>query len=144
MLTLESVTPENWRAKLAVKEEQKHYVAAPAVILARAYAFRECGSRACMICLDGEPIGMGLYYDYEDEHQYIFSELLIDERYQGHGYGEAAARMMLDEMRCDGRYPEAILCYIEGNEAACRMYEKLGFRHTGEVDEDEVIMKIVL
>lgn len=144
MLTLEKITPENWRVKLTVKEEQKHWVASPAVILARAFAYREEGSQARMICLDGEEIGMCLYYDYDEGKQYIFSELMIDAHYQGHGYGEQASRMMLEEMRRDGKYPEAILCYIEGNEAAKQLYEKIGFVHTGEVDEDEVIMKIRL
>lgn len=144
MLTLEEIGPENWRTPLRLKESQKHHVAAPAVILARAFAYREHGSQAKMICLDGEEIGMCLYYDYEEGNQYVFSELLIDEAYQRRGFGEQAARMMLEEMRRDGRYPEAILCYIEDNEAARRLYEKLGFVHTGEVDEDEVIMKIRL
>ena len=33
-----------------------------------------------------------------------------------------------------------IFGYIEENEAARRLYEKLGFRETGEADGDEVVM----
>lgn len=43
-------------------------------------------------------------------------------------------------MRQDGKYPKVILCYIEGNEAARRLYEGLGFRETDR-DEDELIME---
>ena len=32
------------------------------------------------------------------------------------------------------------LCYIDGNDAARCMYEKLGFKLIGEADEDEIIM----
>ena len=44
-------------------------------------------------------------------------------------------------MRLHGKYDKAVLCYIEGDEAARNLYEKLGFRHTGEAYEDEIIME---
>ena len=40
--------------------------------------------------------------------------------------------------------PKVILCYIDGNEAARNMYEKLGFTLTGDRDEDEIIMEKAL
>ena len=43
-------------------------------------------------------------------------------------------------MRRDGRFPGVYLCYIEGNDAACRLYEQLGFARTGEDDGDELVM----
>ena len=60
------------------------------------------------------------------------------------GTSEAAARLALDEMRADGRYSQVSLCYVEGDEPARLLYEKLGFRHTGEVDSDEIIMVLDL
>ena len=36
------------------------------------------------------------------------------------------------------------LCYIDGDEAARQLYEKCGFTATGEVDEDEIIMRLTL
>lgn len=74
----------------------------------------------------------------------MFSPLLIDRRYQRRGYGFAAARAALDEMRADGRYSRVCLCYIEGDEAARLLYEKLGFRPTGEADGDEILMDLTL
>lgn len=47
-------------------------------------------------------------------------------------------------MESDGRYDKVILCYIDGNEAAKNMYEKLGFYLTGECDENEIMMEKVL
>ncbi len=43
-------------------------------------------------------------------------------------------------MRADGRWSQVCLCYIEGDEPARRLYEKLGFRPTGEADGDEIVM----
>ena len=39
---------------------------------------------------------------------------------------------------------KVILCYIDGNEAAKNMYEKLGFHLTGESDGNEIIMEKLL
>ena len=144
MIRLEPIGPDNWREKLEVREDQKRFVSNPDRILARAYAYRNLGGQARLI-LDGEaPVGMLLYHDWPEAGQYVFSELLIDWRYQRRGFGIAAARLALDEMRADGRYPKVCLCYIEGDEPARNLYEKLGFTHTGEVDEDEIIMELTL
>ena len=137
---LESVTPENWRMALAVSPEQEPFVADATTLLARAYAYREDG-RAVFIYADETPVGMALHYALPDFQAYDFSQLFIDARWQGRGYGRAAARLVLDEMKADGRYRACVLCYIEGNDEARRLYEKLGFTHTGEADGDEIIME---
>ena len=142
MIRLEPVGPGNWREPLEVFEEQKRFVSAPDRILARAYAYWEHRSQARLI-LDGDtPVGMLLWYDDPEAERYVFSQLLIDKRYQRRGFGMKAARLALDEMRADGRYSKVCLCYIEGDEPARKLYEKLGFVPTGEVDEDEIIMAL--
>ena len=72
----------------------------------------------------------------------MFSQLFSDQRYQGRSLGEQAALLTLDELRADGRFEQVCLCYVEGDDPARRLYEKLGFRPTGEVDGDEVIMAL--
>ena len=143
MITLETINESNWRIPLAVSEEQKQYVANSTTILARAYAYRESGSRAFLVCANDLPVGMGLYHDEPEMEAYIFSELFIDHRYQGRGYGKAATRLVLDELRRDGKYPRVVLCYIDGNEAARKLYESFGFAETDR-DEDEIIMELEL
>ena len=143
MVHLVDVGPDNWRLGLRVSESQKRYVADSAGILARAYAYRDFRSRAFVI-YDGDiPVGMGLYYDLPELGCYDFSQLFIDECYQGNGYGKAAAEKVLDEMRRDGRFSKVDLCYIEGNLAAKRLYEELGFVET-ERDGDEIVMEMEL
>ena len=43
-------------------------------------------------------------------------------------------------MKEEGRYSVVVLCYIEGNIAAKRLYENLGFTVVA-TDEDEIIMR---
>ena len=143
-LTLEPIHPGNWRIPLAVRDDQKHYVANVATILARAYAYREEGSAALYISLDGEPIGMLMYHDWDEGECYVLSQFFIDQRWQGQGYGYAAMQLLLAELRRDNRWHKVDLCYCEGDEPAMKLYEKCGFVHTGEVDEGEVIMRLEL
>lgn len=139
MIRLVDVNPDNWRLGLRVREDQEEYVANSTVLLARAFAYRNSRSRAIVIYDDETPVGMALYYDFEDS--YNFSQLFIDERYQGRGLGYKAAEMILNDMQADGVYDKVALCYIEGDEAAKQLYLKLGFYHTGEAEEDEIVME---
>lgn len=144
MIRFETITPDNWRLGLQVSEAQKHFVSDSARLLARAYAYRESRSRAYVIYNDDLPVGMALYYDCDELNAYDFSQLFIDERYQGNGFGLEAAKQILEMMKCDGKYDKVYLCYIDGNEAAKNMYEKVGFHLTGERDGDEIVMEKVL
>ena len=144
MIRLETVNPDNWRLRLKVSDAQKSFVADSATILARAYAYRESRSKAYVIYNDTLPVGMALYYDCAELNAYDLSQLFIDERYQGNGFGIEATKQILSKMKSDSKYDKVILCYIDGNEAARNMYEKLGFKLTGDRDEDEIIMEKAL
>ena len=74
---------------------------------------------------------------------YDFSQLFIDEQYQKKSYGKAAIKLVLDEMKQDGKYNKVVLCYIEDNEIAKKLYESFGFTETGR-DGDEIIMEMKL
>lgn len=144
MIRLEKITPDNWRLGLRVSDAQKSFVADSAGILARAYAYRESRSNAFIIYNDDTPVGMALYYDCEDFGAYDLSQFFIDERYQGKDYGFEAMELILDLMKNDGKYDRVELCYIEGNDAARKLYEKLGFSLTGDCEDDEIVMAKML
>lgn len=143
MIRLIDIDPGNWRSGLHVAESQKRYVANSSVMLARAYAYRKQRSRAFIICADETPVGMGLYYDLPDMACYDFSQIMIDERHQGKGYGKEAIKTVLDTMKADGKYNKVVLCYVEGNEIAKKLYESFGFVETDR-DEDEIMMELLL
>lgn len=144
MIRLEPVDPGNWRLGLRVAESQKRFVSDDMRLLARAYAYRNSRSNAYIIYNDDVPVGMALYYDCDELKAFDFSQIFIDERYQGKGFGTEASRQILKIMESDGKYDKVVLCYIDGNETAKNMYEKLGFHLTGEYDEDEIIMEKIL
>ena len=143
MIHLVDIDPSNWRLDLKVAESQKNYVASSAVMLARAYAYREQRSRAFVIYDIETPVGMGMYHDCPELDAYDLSQLFIDERYQGKGYGKASTKLVLDAMQQDGKYNKVVLCYIEGNDVAKKLYENFGFVEVDR-DEDEIIMELIL
>ncbi|MBR6524884.1 MAG: GNAT family N-acetyltransferase [Clostridia bacterium] len=143
MIHLVDIDESNWRIRLSVREDQKHFVANAAVLLARAYAYRNFNCRAFYVCDDDNYVGMGLYYDCPERNAYDMSQLFIDERYQGRGYGKAAMALCLREMRSAGRFDKVELCYVEGAETAKHLYEKLGFVEVDR-DGDEIIMAMKL
>lgn len=143
MLRLMDVDGDNCTLELKVSESQREYVLDSKGILARAYAYRNEGSRAFFICDGDTPVGMGLYCDYPELESYELNQFFIDERFQGRGYGRAATRLILEEMKRAGKYRSVVLWYVEGDEAAKRLYEHIGFSQMGRI-QDEIGMKIKL
>lgn len=143
MIHLVDIDPGNWRLGLRVADSQKNYVSDSYAMLARAYAYREQRSRAFVIYDNETPVGMGMYHDCPDLDAFDLSQIFIDERYQRKGYGKAATKLVLDAMKQDGKYSKAILCYIEGNNAAKDLYESFGSVEIDR-DEDEIIMELTL
>ena len=118
MIHLKEMTPENWRIPLRVSPQQEKHVANSMTLLARAYAYRHQRSVAYVVYEDELPVGMALYYDCPALNAYDFSQLFIDERYQGKGYGKEAAQLIIDRMKQERRFEKIVLCYVEGNEGA--------------------------
>ena len=87
---------------------------------------------------------MAMYYDIDEEKAYNFSQFFIDRRYQGNGFGYETSKQILRMMKEDGKFGKVVLCYVEGDDTARNLYEKLGFRHTGEAEDDEIIMEMSL
>lgn len=139
------ITPDNWRTfnALKVKKGQESFVAENVVILARAFAYRDYNSRVYAIYDEDLPIGLLMQRDYEENNkiQCILDQFMIGEEHQGKGYGKAAMKLWLSIIEKEEKYDSIILCYKEGDEIARNLYLSLGFQHTGEVDEDEIIMR---
>lgn len=47
----------------------------------------------------------------------------------------------METLRADGKYRKVVLCYIEGNQAAKRLYEGIGFIETDR-DGDEIVIEL--
>jgi Acetyltransferases, including N-acetylases of ribosomal proteins len=138
MVTLCEINPTNWREveKLEHGPHQGHFVSDGVEILARTYAFRALKAEAFGIMADGKIVGVVAFEELDDEPAcYALQELLIDVKYQGHGYGQEAVRLMLEKLQEKGKYPLVEISVNKENAAAIHVYKKLGFADTGHTDE---------
>ncbi|MBP3911354.1 MAG: GNAT family N-acetyltransferase [Niameybacter sp.] len=143
MIYLEEINKHNFRESFSLKvaETQKNFVATVPVALARAYVYRE-SAEALAVYHDHTMIGFVLIR--EQDNAYIIDQFMIDERYQGKGYGKEAMRIIIERLRTPRKRGKIILCYCEDDYIARNLYKALGFRNTGERDEDEIIMELIL
>ena len=139
MIKLTDITEDNWLevASLSVKDSQKDFLAPAVGILARGYVYRNCNGKVYAIENDGVIIGAALVREFtEDPLGYDLQQFMIDQRYQGMGYGSQALQLILDELRREGHYDHVEVCVKKDDKAAINLYKKHGFNDTGYIDPD--------
>ena len=160
MIRLEEINGKNvWGIlKLEVGENQKNFVAPNDVSIIEAYiAVTHHGKAFPFGIYDGDTpvgfcmIGFGADDDWEDapavaKDNYNLWRFMIDERYQGKGYGRAAMKLIMDYIGSEPCGPAEYcwLSYEPENEKAKALYASFGFRETGEFDGDEAIAVLKL
>ena len=75
---------------------------------------------------------------------YYLWRLLVDQRYQGRGYGSAALRLAVEHVctRADARV--LVTSVGQGPASPVGFYLRHGFRLTGEVHQGELVLEFVL
>jgi diamine N-acetyltransferase len=140
MVQFVTVNKDNWQecVKLPTSEEHARFVAPNVYSIAEAQ-FYPLTVKACCIYAGEEMVGFAMYGpEDDDETLFWIDRLMIAEGHRGKGYARAAMRLILDEARARG-FSRVGLSTSPGNVKAIRLYESLGFRATGEVDDNEEI-----
>ena len=90
---------------------------------------------------DGKPVGYVLYgLNYKHpETQGLIMRLMVDEKYQGKGYGKFAMQGVLNIFRGDEKVKNVVLSYVPDNIGAKGLYASLGFVETGEIFHGESV-----
>lgn len=149
-VTLREITAETVRAviRLSVAESQKGFVAPNATSLSQALFSEEAWYRA--VYLGDEPVGFVMLEDKSlrtpppDNPGIGVWRFMIDEKFQGRGIGRAALLLVIDHARSKGIFRTLELSYVPGPGCPEPFYLGLGFRHTGRVDEGEIILDLPL
>src|SRR5215467_1170121 len=157
-VTLEEITPDNHEAVLAVRVApgQEQFVGTVRHALADAVAYPEAMPWYRAVYASGDrderavPVGFVMIsWNVEPQPPEIIGpwflwKLIIDERYQGRGYGAAVIRQIADVVRAEGA-TELLTSYTPGDGGPGGFYERLGFVPTGELDQDgEIILRLGL
>jgi diamine N-acetyltransferase len=69
---------------------------------------------------------------------------MIDSRFQGQGVGRAALRQVIEHVQSKGLFKTLQLSYVPGPGCPEPFYLGIGFRHTGKLDGDEVVLEFPL
>lgn len=82
--------------------------------------------------------------DNEDpEDRYWLWRFMIDASFQGKGYGRAALKEIIRYFRECGAN-EITLSTKEENERALKLYQEAGFQRNGQMNEEEIVLKLYL
>lgn len=151
-VSLREITDENRRALLAVgvAPEQKRFVGTVAGALVDAQEVPEAKPWYRAIYVDDQPIGfVMLSWNVTPAPPRIIGpwflwKLLVDERHQRRGYGREAVRLVAEIVRANGG-AELLTSCVPGGDGPEPFYRRIGFRRTGEFDENgEVILALDL
>lgn len=145
-IQLKKVTRENWEEALELKvmDSQSRFVPAVAVSLAKVY-IKPDGENVTYLPFaiydHKKMIGfVMLAYEADTSDMYWINGFLIDEQYQGYGYGKAAlAKMQQWIVHTFPQCREIRLTVYGDNHVARKLYINYGFRPTGEILGEEDI-----
>ena len=129
---------------LKVAEDQKQYIASNEDSW-KAFKENEKVARPFAIYCDGKMVGFTMFAfdeEYEDPNdRYWLWRLMIDESLQGKGYGTAALKEIIQYFRNHGAN-NIRLSTKDTNTNALSMYRKAGFKDTGEMNDEEIILQL--
>jgi len=149
MLEVRAVTKENWKELIALKvrDDQKHFVASNLYSIAEAQFGEDLPGEGHWdmhpygMYVENAPVGfLMISYNFAySRFQGFIYRLMVDEKFQGKGYGKLGMRWILDTYRADERVRSIAISYEPENELARKLYASYGFVETGEMVDGEVL-----
>lgn len=139
---LENVTIDNFIevASLKLKVEQENFIASNALSLAQSKYQEECIPKAILV--HHNIVGFLMYCLDRTDNEYWIYRLMIDQRYQGLGYGQKAMEIMIKDLKEVATNHLLRISFEPENSVAKQLYEKLGFQTTGVIDSGEIIYEL--
>jgi diamine N-acetyltransferase len=152
MPEIRPVTKENWEAliNLKVREDQRDFVASNLHSIAQAQFgedFEGYWDLHPFGIFEGDtPVGFFMYgHNFSHPtYQAFIIRLMVDEKYQSHGYGRFGVERMLEIFRNDERIRTVGISYEPENEAARKLYASFGFVETGRMIEGEAEALLII
>ncbi|MFN8466100.1 MAG: GNAT family N-acetyltransferase [Caldilineaceae bacterium] len=141
-VSLRPVTAENVYdvMRLRVTKEQEQFVADNARSLAEAAYNQYAWPRA--IYADETPVGFLMLYDDPHTPEYFLWRLMVDHRYQRMGFARRALEQVVDYVAGRPNATTLGVSYVPGEGSPQPFYAALGFSETGEVADEEQVMRL--
>jgi len=140
---LREITQDNFYAcmRLSVRKDQP-YVASNAFSVAESKLFPYWITNA--IYNDDELVGFLMYLKNYERNELYLCRLMIDQKYQGRGYGKGALDRLKEIAMSDEKIKTIKLSTNPENKNGIRIYEKFGFvdMHCMDDDEEEFVLDL--
>ena len=146
MIYLKEIIEENFSEciHLKVAEAQKSFVASNVYSLAQAWLYPE-NARPFAIYSNDLMVGfLMIDIDYNcgsTKNACWLWRLMIDEKYQGQGYGKAAMQELIHYVKNVLKAKMFETSIVHGNETAEKLYGSLGFIRNGELECEHTLGK---
>lgn len=127
---------------LSVSEEQKRFVATNSVSIAEAHFWTYAWFRA--IYADETVVGFLMLADSPEIPEYYLWRFMIDSRYQKQSFGQKAIQRLVEHVKTRPKATELSTSVVQAEGGPQKFYEKLGFRLTGDYEDGEAVMKLIL
>ena len=151
MVTLCEITEANRAAvtSLRVSADQEQFVASVAESLEEADRSPEAFPWYRAVYVEATPVGFVMLSEGgrgDDRYpwRYFLWRLLIDERFQGQGYGAETLDALVAELRTRQDADSLFTSAVPGDESPVGFYERYGFVRTGQIFEDEIVLCLEL
>lgn len=140
MIYLEKVNENNFRTviNLKVAEDQSRFVATNLYSLAQAWVFSDVARPYAI--KNYNQVGFLIFDWDENERSVGIWRFMIDEKYQGQGFGKKALEEAIKIIKEANKFDIIHLEFVPANTKARNLYYSLGFRENGKMDGDEIVM----
>ena len=144
VISLREVTADTVRAicSLKVRADQEQFVATNALSIAQAHFNQNSWFRA--IYADETPVGFVMVEDDPEKQEYFLWRYMIDGRYQRMGFGRRGLLEVIEYIRTRPGATAFFTSYVPGEGCPGNFYTRLGFEETGEVDNGEKVIRLLL
>ncbi len=145
MVELREVTKENFEEiiRLSVAENQIPFVASNVYSLAQAGIYRDTAFPFA-IYTENNLVGFVMMGYYEKKKHYALWRFMIDKNHQGKGYGKSALKLAVNHMINCYNITELGTGTHRDNIIAQKLYKSIGFNETGEIDGNQIGMKLMI
>lgn len=149
-ITFREITSDNYsqvlNLKITPEQEAAKFVSPVVRSLADAWFYREEGITYPKAIYAKDDLVGFIMYDLDTEEQQVFIwRFLIDQRYQGKGYGRQTIETVLAMAKEQAKITKVVADYVDGNEPMKKILLDLGFEETGfnkEINEHIMVYQL--
>ena len=149
-ITFREIASDNYsqvlNLKITPEQEAAKFVSPVVRSLADAWFYREEGITYPKAIYAKDDLVGFIMYDLDTEEQQVFVwRFLIDQRYQGKGYGRQTIETVLAMAKEQAKITKVVADYVDGNEPMKKILLDLGFEETGfnkEINEHIMVYQL--